>query len=109
MNAYPTRLERQGLDRITIEWSDGQLLDYLVRDLRDRCPCATCREKRSQPQPMLPVLTAEETQPLSIAGMKPVGSYAYGITFSDGHDSGIFTFELLREIGSPSAGAGEAP
>ena len=34
-----------------------------------------------------------------IMGMKPVGNYAYGIEFSDGHDTGIYTFEYLRELG----------
>jgi DUF971 family protein len=31
--------------------------------------------------------------------MKPIGNYAYGIEFSDGHDTGIYTFEYLRELG----------
>ncbi len=31
--------------------------------------------------------------------MKPVGNYAYSIEFSDGHDTGIYTFEYLRELG----------
>jgi len=35
--------------------------------------------------------------------MKPVGNYAYTISFSDGHDTGIFTFELLRELGTEVA------
>jgi len=34
-----------------------------------------------------------------ILGMKPVGNYAYSISFSDGHDTGIFTLEFLRELG----------
>jgi DUF971 family protein len=51
----------------------------------------------------LPVLSAAEAAPLTINGMKPVGSYAYAIAFSDGHDTGIFTFELLRELGQPAA------
>jgi DUF971 family protein len=37
-----------------------------------------------------------------------VGNYAYSIAFSDGHDTGIFTLEFLRELGtvvSPSAGS----
>jgi DUF971 family protein len=37
--------------------------------------------------------------PLSISGMQPVGQYAYKIVFSDGHDSGIYTLEYLRELG----------
>ncbi|MDP6722272.1 MAG: DUF971 domain-containing protein [Pirellulaceae bacterium] len=38
-------------------------------------------------------------QPLRIKGMKPVGNYAYSIDFSDGHDSGIYSFDLLLELG----------
>jgi DUF971 family protein len=73
-----------------------------MRELRDGCPCATCREKRSHPAPptLLPVLSAAETQPLAIRAMKPVGNYAYAISFSDGHDTGIYTIEYLRELGS---------
>jgi DUF971 family protein len=73
-----------------------------VRTLRDRCPCASCREKRSaQPDraELLPVLRPEETRPLRIAAMRPVGNYAYSIQFSDGHDTGIYTLALLRELG----------
>ena len=36
--------------------------------------------------------------------MKPVGNYAYSIAFSDGHDTGIFTFEFLRELGTEVPG-----
>jgi DUF971 family protein len=32
--------------------------------------------------------------------MQPVGHYAYSIVFSDGHSTGIYTFELLRMLGS---------
>ncbi|MCK4685523.1 MAG: DUF971 domain-containing protein, partial [Pirellulales bacterium] len=40
----------------------------------------------------------EETVPLAIKEMKPVGQYAYKIEFSDGHDSGIYTLDFLREL-----------
>ena len=36
---------------------------------------------------------------MSILEMKPVGHYAYGIHFADGHDTGIYTFEFLRSLG----------
>jgi DUF971 family protein len=48
---------------------------------------------------LLPVLTEAETQPLKINGMKPVGNYAYAIAFSDGHTTGIYTLERLRQLG----------
>lgn len=50
----------------------------------------------------LPVLSAAEARPLELQGMQPVGNYAYAVAFSDGHDTGIYTFELLREIGTPA-------
>ena len=104
MSLYPTKLERIGDDQLLIHWNDGQRRQYRVSQLREQCPCATCRERRkgdSEQSPTeLPVLSLQEAQPLRITSMKPVGNYAYGIQFSDGHDSGIFTFDLLREMGT---------
>ena len=84
-----------------LSWSDGLRSVYTPRLLRDACPCATCREKRVEPAKpaLLQVLAPEEIAPLSIAGMQPVGQYAYKILFSDGHDSGIYTLDYLRELG----------
>ena len=85
---------------IEIAWSDGHRAVYAPRLLRDACPCATCRETRAKPAPpqLLPVLSPAETQPLAIIGMTPVGQYAYSIEFSDGHSSGIYTLDYLREL-----------
>ncbi len=86
-----------------VRWSDGHRRRYRVQELRDNCPCATCREKRqaeTTDSTLLPVLSLEETQPLRIVGMKPVGSYAYSISFSDGHDTGIYTLDQLRSSGT---------
>jgi DUF971 family protein len=104
MELRPTKLELRGGNRLFIEWNDGQKREIGVGQLRSVCPCATCREKRAKPpepaKGLLPVLTMAEARPLAIAGMKPVGNYAYSIAFSDGHDTGIFTLEFLRELGS---------
>jgi DUF971 family protein len=78
---------------------------YQARELRDACPCATCREKKSHsaaPTGLLPIITPEEARPLEIKAMKPVGNYAYNIAFSDGHGSGIYTMALLHQLGSLS-------
>jgi len=85
---------------IEIGWSDGRRAVYSPRLLRDACPCATCREARAAPAPppLLQVLTPAETRPLAITAMKPVGQYAYSIEFSDGHSSGIYTLDYLREL-----------
>ena len=102
MTLLPEKIARTDTDRLQITWSDGQVREYTPRQLRDGCPCASCRESRAAPPPPsteLPILSPAEAQPLRVAGMKPVGHYAYSIAFSGGHDTGIFTFERLREIG----------
>lgn len=102
MNLQPSELKLLAPNRLQITWSDGEVRHYAVRELRDNCPCATCSEKRSADEPamLLPILRAEETQPLRIAKMEPLGHYAYSIEFSDGHDTGLFTLELLRKLGT---------
>jgi DUF971 family protein len=101
MTAHPTKLELAAADRLRVHWSDGQVREYTVRELRDQCPCASCREKRNTPAPpaLFPIVTDAEIRPLRISAMKPVGSYAYSIDFSDGHNTGIYTLESLREMG----------
>jgi DUF971 family protein len=102
MNAQPTKLELTSTNRLRITWNDAIVREYAVRELRDKCPCATCREKRKAPPPsptQLPIISAAEAQPLRITGMNPVGNYAYSIEFSDGHNTGIYTLESLREMG----------
>lgn len=107
MTVYPTKLKLTDPAHLRVDWSDGQVRTYAVKQLRDQCPCATCREQRTQDEPhpdplQLTVISPQEARPLEIVTMKPVGNYAYSIAFSDGHDSGIFSFELLLELGEPA-------
>lgn len=101
----PTTIERDGDTAIRIVWSDGAVSRWTAARLRAACPCATCREKKTETPAKttpvaavgLPVLSAAEARPLSIATMRPVGNYAYNIGFSDGHSAGIYPLETLRQ------------
>jgi DUF971 family protein len=102
----PTSLGRAAVPpgAIEIGWNDGRRSVYTPRLLRD-----ACREQRGRPQPppLLPVLAPGEVAPLAVTGMRPVGQYAYAIEFSDGHASGIYTLDYLRELdGEPPAAGG---
>lgn len=102
---YPTGLKLVTPSELLVTWNDEVEQTFSVRQLRDRCPCATCREKRNAKPAtldLLPVLRPEETLPLRIVDMRPVGNYAYAIHFSDGHDTGIYTLQFLRELGEES-------
>lgn len=96
----PQTIRQRDDAKIDIVWSDGVTASYTPRLLREACPCATCREQRAEPTAANPlqVLSPGELAPLTVTGMQPVGQYAYKIVFSDGHDSGIYTLEYLREL-----------
>ncbi len=94
----PMALRREGDDFLVIDWSDGKSCKYAWRDLRKHCPCASCREERLQPPDPFRILSPAELAPLKPVGMTPVGHYAYKITWSDGHDTGLYTLEYLREL-----------
>ena len=97
---YPLSLERCPPAHLRICWNDGLEQELALRALRDRCPCAACREAviERKPANTLNILSPADVLPLEVVGMQPVGNYAYTIQFSDGHQTGIYTFELLRSL-----------
>ncbi|WP_145384069.1 DUF971 domain-containing protein [Stieleria neptunia] len=109
LDILPESIARDGESAIVITWTDGKVTRLTARQLRQACPCATCREKKRADESAdetpsksltLPVLKAEEARPLTITSMRPVGSYAYNIAFSDGHSSGLFPLTMLHELGA---------
>lgn len=100
----PERIDL-GDEALSIRWQDGRESRYDLRDLRMRCPCAICRQKRGEPHgpqlaaAELPIVTTEEVTPTSEArGFDPVGRYGIRIHWADGHEDGIYTFEMLRGL-----------
>jgi DUF971 family protein len=98
----PTSLRREG-DGLAIDWSDGVRSFVAFRRLRQNCPCASCNESRQKPADPFKLLSDREVEAGSPqpVRMSPRGHYAYQITWNDGHDTGIFTLELLRQLGEP--------
>jgi len=102
-SVYPVNLKVEGADRLIVEWSDSVRQSITWATLRKNCPCAGCRTEREKPQPLLPIIKFEETLPPRPRAIEPVGRYAYQIHWNDGHDSGIYTFEVLRQLGELTA------
>ncbi len=90
----PLKLEQDGPDGLLIAWPDGHESRYPVRYLRLRCRCAHCIEELTGRPLLVEDEIPEDVRPLRIS---PVGRYAIAISWSDGHDSGIYTFEHLRD------------
>jgi DUF971 family protein len=84
---------------VDVTWSDGHTSHYDFAYLRDHCPCALCNDEREKKSRMGATTTLPMFKPkVTARGAKAVGNYAVQIDFSDGHSTGIFSFEHLREI-----------
>ncbi|MEZ6192911.1 MAG: DUF971 domain-containing protein [Phycisphaerales bacterium] len=97
----PKHLDLKKDTALTIQWSDGRLSIYPIAYLRKLSPSAEARELRKEmarnPLTVLPAGTGTEG-PLTAVGLDPVGNYAVRIRFSDGHETGIYSWKYLREI-----------
>jgi len=82
-------IEEEGLLRIL--WDDDHLSDYPVAYLRGWCPCAVCQGHGGERR----FVHVENPQLVSIG---TVGNYALNLAWSDGHQTGIYTFEYLRSL-----------
>ena len=98
----PRALRREG-DGLRIEWADGVTTVVAWTHLRANCPCAACLEDRAKPPDPFRVLSAKEVAAGAPApvSMTPVGHYAYQIAWNDGHATGIYTLEALRQLSKP--------
>lgn len=81
-------------DGILIEWdAEGHQGFYPARALRLACPCAGCVEEMSGRPLLDPGSVGPDVRPASLA---LVGAYGLRVHWSDGHATGIYTFERLR-------------
>lgn len=94
MHAVPTALQQVDRSTLAITWSDGHESHYAVRDLRLACRCAACVHELTGKPLLAPSSVPADIHPLTI---RPVGNYALHIAWSDGHNTGIYQFEYLRE------------
>ena len=78
-----------------ITWTDGKQSKLDVVELRRRCPCATCIDEWTHEPLLKPNQIPESIRPLKV---ESVGQYALTIHFSDGHKTGIYTFNSLHQL-----------
>lgn len=86
---------------LSMLWEDGHRDDFDVRDLRLACHCALCIEEMSGRKLLDPKTVRPDVSPRVISS---IGNYAIGIDWSDGHNSGIYSFDHLRSLGERAAG-----
>lgn len=97
----PSNIDLKKDRGLTIEWADGATSYYSIAYLRRMSPSADMRNLREEmaknPLTVLPSARGGAAA-LTALSAELVGNYALRVRFSDGHDTGIYTWEYLREI-----------
>jgi DUF971 family protein len=88
----PVELRHEkGARRLVVTWDDGHVSPFPLDYLRSWCPCAGCQGH----DPVTRYLDLHDQQ---LVRVDPVGNYALTPTWQDGHNTGLYSFRLLRQL-----------
>jgi len=92
----PQKLEIENNDTLNITWDDNSVDKIKLVDLRKNCPCAVCTSQSAGSDEMI-VRRYIDSQ-VQVASISPVGQYAINIIWKDGHNTGIYEYDYLKEL-----------
>lgn len=91
----PVEIVEESDQRLFIKWSDTSENVFDAAYLRKACPCAGCINEWTGEKILKPEQVSED---LSFLKMSLVGRYALNFQFSDGHETGIYSFQYLKDL-----------
>lgn len=95
----PKKIKRTEDNKLSIIWNDDSVSEIGMNLLRDECPCVHCKGETVLLSSYIPI-----KDPFKAAGfyeiekIEPVGNYAIQIFWKDGHNTGIYSFDYLKEL-----------
>ncbi len=85
--------------KLYIKWNDETETDISLKYLRDECPCANCKGETVLLKTYRPVKQNNDNPDIyKITNIETVGGYAISITWKDGHNTGIYSWEYLKKL-----------
>ena len=99
-DVIPVDLDLKKDTGLSVRWSDGHDSFYPIAYLRKMSPSAEMRELRKsmQTNPLTVLPQGAGSGGVEARDAELVGNYAIKILFTDGHDTGIYSWSYLREI-----------
>jgi DUF971 family protein len=91
----PAEISQESNSQLRISWADGRVCNYQAVALRRACPCAQCVDEWTGERTLKPQTISDE---IEIGDLSIVGRYALNFRWSDGHETGIYSFQYLRDL-----------
>ncbi len=91
----PRQISQESNSLLRITWADGRVCQYEAALLRRACPCAQCVDEWTGERTLKPQAISDE---IEISDLNLVGRYALTFRWSDGHETGIYSFQYLRDL-----------
>ncbi len=96
VTSRPQTVDTQDPQVTVITWDNGKVARYPNRYLRSQCPCAQCVNELTGER----MITLDSVDPaVRLVGVDPVGRYALHFQWSDGHGTGLYSFNTLLKLG----------
>jgi DUF971 family protein len=93
--AWPTELKLDKDKRtLSVTFDDGRSFALPAEMLRVLSPSAEVQGHSPEQR-----VTVPSKRNVRILRLEPVGNYAVRIVFDDGHDTGLFMWDYLRDLG----------
>jgi DUF971 family protein len=96
---HPKKIKKSENGSLIFTWSDDTVTEIQLEKLRDNCPCVSCQGETVLFSSYIPIKS-----PFKAAGfyeiekIEPVGNYAIQITWKDKHSTGIYSWELIKDL-----------
>jgi DUF971 family protein len=84
---------------MAIRWADGGESYLPLEKLRRSCPCAACQGEPDVTGKVYAPLVTYGDRSFALRGYRPIGGYAVQMVWQDGHESGLYPYQLLRKLG----------
>ena len=95
MSDAPTEIRLKRAERLLlVSFADGASFELPCEYLRVFSPSAEVRGHG-----LIEPILVQGKQDVGISAIEPVGNYAVKLTFSDGHDTGLYSWTFLRALG----------
>ncbi|MBF0611326.1 MAG: DUF971 domain-containing protein [Magnetococcales bacterium] len=92
----PEEIRQKSKDRLLlVTWDKGEVHQMSMEYLRIACPCADCRGHTPDQRKLV-----DGKEEVTIEQITPIGHYAVKFLFSDGHDTGVYSWDVLYDLGA---------